>query len=174
MQQKHKQLLVILAIFVLLFGWGYWRNKAASIPEEVKIAYVALQKLRAATQTGVSLINYEQLLIEAKTSVNLADTKLPVVVSPKILKDGYDFAPENRLESISSQMQKIMDTYVDVATTWRHKITNKNLSDTPEGKAILSKYAFMITSETDKDIVIQKLWDRDEKSMELLTSLVEK
>jgi len=178
MQTKHKQLKEFIIISALLiFGFAYfiWLNKAPSppsIPEEAKTAYKALEKLQAATQTGVSFDKYTELLIEARAAVNSAEFKLPVI-SEKILRDGYDPAPEYRLENINFKMQKAMDAYQSAKTAWWHKITNKNLSDTPEGKLVLSKYAFLIAPNMDGDTAIQKLWDRADTTLETLHKLIE-
>lgn len=164
-----KKLICALSLSVFLLGC---LNTQPTIPEEAKTAHKALQKLQAATQTGISFNNYAELLIDARAAVNSAEIKLPAA-SQKILKDGYDFAPEYRLESVNSQMQKAMDAYQAAKTVWWHKITNKNLSDTPEGKVILSKYAFLVSAETDEDTAIQRFWDRADVAMRTLQKLVE-
>ncbi len=167
----------MVKLFICLLSFAAMLNcfdGHPTIPEEVKTAHKALQKLQAATETGIDFIYYKQALVEAKTAVNIAESKLPAVTSPKIVKDGYDFAPEYRLESIEFQMQKTMDAYISAGIAWQHHITNKKLSDSPEGNTVLSQYNFMITSETDEEVVIQKLWDRADKSMKLLMSLIEK
>jgi hypothetical protein len=166
-----KTLFLIITLSIFLSGC---MNSQPTVPEEAKTALKSLQKVQAATQMGISLISYEQLLIEAKTYVNIAENKLPPVLSNKVIKDGYDFSPEYRLESINYQMQKVMDAYQAARTVWRHKISDKNLSDTPEGNAVLTNYAFIIAPNTDKDTAIQKLWDRADIHLDNLQKGIEK
>lgn len=168
-----KNVAICVGLLTVFIGYVIWVNQPKKLPDEAKTAHKALQKLQAATQTGVTFFNYEQLLIDAKTAVNVAETKLPVVQSPKVLKDGYDYAEEFRFESVNFQMQKAMEAFLDAKTAWRHKITNTKLADTPEGKALLSKYVFLISSNDDADAATQKLWSRADDCMNTLQRLID-
>ena len=176
MQAKHKQLFIVFFVLFFigsgLFAANYFNNRPKPVPEEAQAAHRTLQRIRAATQTGVTLDNYSQLVIDAKTAVNMAEPKLPAVTTEEIKKTGYDFKKEHNLESINSLLQEVMKTYQDAGVAWRSKRTGKNLIETEEGKIIQANYNIP-NAEMEADNVIQILWGRAEIQMLILQSRME-
>ena len=160
------KLSICLLNFMLLLNCF---NGRPTVPDEAKIAHKELQKLRASTQTGVTISNYEQLVIEAKTAVNLAETKLPI--TPPNVDLTRNDVPEGLLMLTNSQMHKAMDAYQDAAVAWRCKISGKKLIDTNEGKEIQRKHNIPAVN-MDADTVLQYLWDEANMSTLSLQGLL--
>lgn len=146
---------ILLCLFVVLF-LGCFKQ---SVPEEVKTAHNALQKLKAATETGVNPNNYQQLIIEAKTAVNIAEATLPAISVEEAIKGEYKLTEDNFLSCLNIEMQGAMIAYQDAQTAWQHKIQNKELITSAEGRLIQKKYNIHY-SEMGNEQVLQYLWHK--------------
>lgn len=155
-----KRLNLIFPIFLtLLFIVGSIvfllsrRDRPARPPEEAKIALKSLQKIKAATEVGVSYMNYQQLVIAAKAEVNAASSKLPSAL-PK--SDGtYDL--KDYPSKLRYELNEAMDAYADAQRMWEEKNAGRKLSlDTEPGKTLLPKYKL---TTTDPDDALQILWE---------------
>lgn len=148
--------LIIAGVIAVVFGlawWTTWKSKPSPAPEEARKALQALQKIKAATEVGVSYTTYQQLVIEAKTEVNAASIKLPTTY-PKPDKP-YDLA--NAHARLNEDLNKAMDVYADARRVWSEKISDRKLSkDTEPGKTIIPKYEL---TTTDPEQALQILWE---------------
>lgn len=92
--------------------------------KEAHEALSALRKIQAATEVGVSYVEYRRLLIDAQAAVNTADV---------VLEDG----------SIKTELRLTMDSYIDAGTVWQQKSNDEYYylsSETEPGKSLMRKY----------------------------------
>lgn len=130
------------------------RNQKLAMPEEVKAARVAFDKLDAALEIGVPYQEYNRLLIEAKTAVNAADRKLPYISNPKIIA-GEEIAVWDDDLELQSAHKAMLDAMA-AQFVWNTKIQGKRLWDTPEGSKI--RWDNRFEASVTEDEVLQKLW----------------
>jgi hypothetical protein len=111
-------------------------------PREVYEALASLRKVQAATQVGVSYMQYGQLLIESKDKTNAA---------LRVLSDG----------PVKSEIQATMDAYADAGQVWGAKIKSVTLTTVQEpGRTIIARYKLKTTLDEldDADKSLQLIW----------------
>jgi hypothetical protein len=116
-------------------------------PKEAHEALVALRKVQAATQVGVTYQQYGSLLIDAQDKVNGA---------LRVLHDG----------PLRSELNETMQAYKDASDAWSAKIKggNDGLTDSIEpGKTLISKYSLATTNiygqeVADPDQALLVMW----------------
>lgn len=163
-------LAIIGAIFFVGLIFSRCSLRHTAMPDEVKTARSAFKKLDAALSVGVPYAEYNRLLIETKTAVNAADTKLPYIVGSAADKIEFD-SDGNDLQRAHRAMLDAMDRYADAQFVWDTKIQGKKLWDTPRGSQIRwdNRYPATMT----EDDIQQALWSSaktDALTFELCTN----
>lgn len=147
-------------VLVVVFTYNGWKgSQKQPMPPEVRTAKDAFHKLSAALEIGVPYIEYNRYLIELKTAVTAADSKLPAVVDPRIMKgENVTTGDYNntKLQVGHKAMLDAMDIYKEAQMVWDTKIKGKHLWDTPEGSKLRWDHRFA-ASMTEDDI-LQSLW----------------
>jgi predicted small secreted protein len=109
-----------------------------------KDALQALRKIEAATQAGVSYMNYQPLVIDAQAKVNEASAKLP---------DG----------ELKKELSTAMEAYVDAGRAWSKFANDDYLSRNSElGKSLAAKYPIDISTENpavQRSPVLSTIWE---------------
>jgi hypothetical protein len=129
-------------------------------------ALKALRKVEAATEAGVSFMNYQPLVIDAKAQVNEASSKLP---------DG----------ELKKELNGAADAYADSMTVWQAWMSGQFFKDdfsidnrNPLVSLLMNKY--QIKPETqdslvavyDRGKVMPLLWTESHKHIERATKLL--
>jgi hypothetical protein len=149
-------LALVCAVSVLLTSCAHGPTK------ETLEAVMALKKIQAATQVGVSYQQYGLLLIEAKAKTNEATAALP---------DG----------ALKTDLTTTMDSYADAGTVWGIKIQRYSLHDdgSEPDKSLIAKYQIPVAPDkytkrfaVDADDALQIIWRRADTHLAEVSKLV--
>lgn len=149
--------LILLAITVYK-----WKDaQKVTMPDEVKNARLAFDKLSAALEVGMPIMEYNRLLIDAKVAVDAADTKLPYFSEALItsaVEDSYSNDQNTELQVAHKTMGDVMTLHKQALFVWNTKIKGQRLWDTPEGSRIRWDHRFEATMTEDQ--ILQALWSK--------------
>jgi hypothetical protein len=164
MQIKRATLLtamVLTVVFLLTACDGLSSKQESAASDALK----SLRKVEAATQVGVSYMQYNSQLIEAQTQVNEASRELP---------DG----------DLKREIQATMEAYTDAGRVWNRKIQGDVTlwANDSESKALMQRYkiqASPIRFETGvvvgngvkADVALQKIWSEARAHLDRASSL---
>lgn len=122
-------------------------------PVEVKDAYAELLKVQAGTQAGANYNHYNRLVSEAKAKVNVASKTLP----------------EGELKT---DLEAVMDNYVDAVTVWNARIDGRSLSVYSEpGYSLLPEYSIEVDGNGtagDNEKILRVIWAQADKRLKRL------
>jgi hypothetical protein len=136
-------LIVIVALNFIALIWvlSHVRGSQIAGEAEARDALTSLRKIEAATQAGVSYMNYQPLVIEAQAKVNEASAKLP---------DG----------ELKTELQGAISAYADAGRAWSYYSQGKVLrNDTEPGRTLTAKYGLTVFgySHESKE-VLSTIW----------------
>jgi len=135
-------------------------NKGGLSSEQKKSAEDALKALRkveAATEAGVSFMNYQPLVIDAKAQVNEASSKLPD-------------------EELKKELGAAMEAYMDAGLAWNQFARDRYLDNYSEpGKTLAAKYPIDISfahPAVQTKSVLSTIWNEAGKHVERASKLL--
>jgi hypothetical protein len=139
MRRRFASLLIGVAVIQLM--------TACAGKQSARTAIAALKKVQAATETGVNYQQYGQLLIEAKTAVNEASSKLP---------DG----------ELKTEMEAAMEAYTDAGQAWGIMLEGHTLYSEGRGAKWDQKYSLGLPSrgeyvydQMQRKVVVSQIWE---------------
>ena len=152
-----------LSLAALSCGGLTSQQKAAS-----REAIASLEKIKAATQVGVTWLQYGPLVIDAKSKVNEADSSFAGAGSP-------------RAQALCRELDATMDGYSDASAAWQEKISGsaKIWSGFGAGAKLIAKYELPTSpcpgcglgDGADVDLAMQVIWNKAGEHLERTVSI---
>jgi hypothetical protein len=151
------QLILLFSLFLSVACGGL----SSKQKDAAKDALKALRKIEAATQVGVSYMQYGPLVIDAQAQVNEAMSMLP---------DG----------ELKKELKAAMEAYADAGQAWE-KTINGRLQGSSLGDSLDKKYSLGLPSKDEyvyekamREVVLSKIWAAGREHIERASSLLEK